>query len=67
MRGKVTVQGADGSLTTVEIENDLTVDDVARLAGLVSGKISLNGEPAAPDTPVSDGDIVEEHKTAEGA
>ena len=66
MRGKVTFVGSDGATTTVEIENDFTVDDVARLAGAISGKLSLNGEPAEGDEPVEDEDIVEEHKSAKG-
>ncbi|MBA7553813.1 hypothetical protein ES705_46412 [subsurface metagenome] len=66
MKGKVFVQYADGTSTTVEVEDGYTIEDIARLAGLVSGKISLNGEPADADTPVDAQDIVEEQKSARG-
>jgi len=66
MKGKVFVQYADGTSTTVEVEDGYTIEDIARLAGLVSGKISLNGEPADADTPVDAEDIVEEQKSAKG-
>lgn len=67
MKGKITVLRADGSSTIVEIENDLSLEQVAEFAGLVSGKLAINGEAASPDDTVSDGDVVEEHRTAEGA
>ena len=67
MRGYVEVISASGNTVKVEIENDITVEQVASLAGLVSSKLALNGEAVAPDTPCEAGDVVEEHRTAEGA
>ena len=68
MRAKVTLLGADGQELSIDIEDGFTVSDVFEAAGryLAGGKLSVSGAPATPDTPVEEGDIIAEHRTAEG-
>jgi hypothetical protein len=68
MKYAVRYTSPGGETLDVEVDNGATIEEVFAAAGkLISGKVSLNGEPASPDTPVQEGDIVGESKTAEGA
>jgi len=65
---KVTLISADGDARRIEVEDGFTIAEVFEAADkyLGGGRVSLNGEPADADTPVEEGDVVAEAKTAEG-
>lgn len=68
---KVTFSRAGGLSVAFEVENGDSIKKLPELVkamgyGEVSGKLLLNGDKAAPDAKLKDGDVVSEAPTAKG-